>query len=154
MKLFCWTRCKVLENVSLWSWLLAWSYPSIYGLISCNHCEEISNIIYCMLGCWQSIQCWRCVWFLRWVDKLAYVIFIFLGFRGMMTKVKTIAFDLAKLSVVVGCLEISWYWIRKGHADLFLIISRISVAEFGGSGRNCGWTWRRRAVWRWWSELV
>ena len=56
----------------------------------------------------------------------------------MMTKVKTIAFDLAKLSVVVGCLEISWYWIRKGHADLFLVISRIFVAEFGGSGRNCG----------------
>ena len=39
-----------------------------------------------------------------------------------MTKMKTIVFDLAKLSVVVGCLEISWYWIRKGHADLFLVI--------------------------------
>ena len=56
----------------------------------------------------------------------------------MMTKVKTIAFDLAKLSVVVGCLEISWYWIRQGYAVSFLVISRIFVAEFGGSGRNCG----------------
>ena len=55
-----------------------------------------------------------------------------------MTKMKTIVFDLAKLSVVVGCLEISWYWIRKGHAVLFLVISWIFVAEFGGSGRHCG----------------
>ena len=55
-----------------------------------------------------------------------------------MTKMKTIVFDLAKLSVVVGCLEISWYRIRQGHAVSFLVISRIFVAEFGGSGRHCG----------------
>ena len=120
MKLFCWTRCKVLENVSLWSWLLAWSCPSIYGLISCNHCEEISNIIYCMLGCWQSIQCWRCVWFLRWVDKLAYIIFILLDFYGKMTKVKTIAFDLG---------EVVWRFFGIGSGKFIYVNMEHVVTE-------------------------
>ena len=34
-----------------------------------------------------------------------------------------------KLSVVIGCLEISWYRIRQGHAVSFLVISRIFVAD-------------------------
>ena len=54
--------------------------PPLTGwLVVDDRSEEIWIVSIVLLGCWWSVQCWRCVRFLQCVDKLAYTLIIFSG---------------------------------------------------------------------------
>ena len=54
--------------------------PPLTGwLVVDDRSEEIWILSIVLLGCWWSVQCWRCVRFLQCVDKLAYTLIIFSG---------------------------------------------------------------------------
>ena len=88
--LFRWVPSWIDETISLDSMYWRMSVcgadslrevvPPLTGwLVVDDRSEEIWILSIVLLGCWWSVQCWRCVRFLRCVDKLAYTLIIFSG---------------------------------------------------------------------------